>query len=248
MTTRKKPEVWKKDSSFCPGCGHGIVIRLIAELIEEMGVKSRELHAVGCACNLNGCWNDPQLQCPHGRAAAVAVGAKACEPDDLVFTYQGDGDAYVIGLSETMNAGYRGNITSIIINNNNFGMTGGQMSWTTLPGQTTTTSKKGRDALKEGEPFKGPELLSQFENVKFAARGAVYNPAEVNKTKALIKKAFELQMSGEGYGVVEVLCGCPTNWKMSPVDSNKWIEDAVTRYYGLGIIKDETAKILKEAI
>jgi 2-oxoglutarate ferredoxin oxidoreductase subunit beta len=238
MAAKKRPALLSRPSNFCPGCGHGIVVRLLAELIEEKGVQSREVQAVGCACNLNGCWGGLKLQCPHGRAAAAAIGVKAGAPDDFVFTYQGDGDAYVIGLSETLNAGYRGaSITAVIINNNNFGMTGGQMSWTTLPGQITTTCVNGRNIMKTGEPFHGPEMLAAFQNVSYAARCAVFNPAEVNRTKACLRRAMEIQMGGE-YSIVEVLCACPTNWKMSPIEANRWVEKNVRDYYALGVIKD----------
>lgn len=240
MAAKKRPELLKKPANFCPGCGHGIVLHLIAEAIEEMKLESRVVQAVGCSCNLNGCWGGRKLQAPHGRAAAVATGTKACCPDEFVFTYQGDGDAYVIGLCETLNAGYRGaNISVFVVNNNNFGMTGGQMSWTTLPGQVTATSKSGRDALKTGEPFKGPEILAQFENTAFIARCAVFNPTEIAKTKKYIRRAIEAQINGEGYSMVEILSACPTNWGMSPHDANQWIEQNVMDYYKLGVLKDK---------
>lgn len=248
MTARKRPEMISRPTSFCPGCGHGVVVRLMAEIIEENKLSSREVQAVGCACNLGGIWSAPYLQCPHGRPAAVAQGVKCGAPEDFVFTYQGEGDAYTIGLSETLNAGYRGaHITVVVVNNNTFGMTGGQMSWATLPGQKTTTSVNGRDAAKTGEPFQGPEMLAMFNNVVYAARGAVYSPAEVNKTKAYLKRAMEVQMSGLGFSIVEILCGCPTNWHMSPIESNNWIRDEVTKVYQLGVIKDTTGAVGKGA-
>lgn len=240
MAIRKRPELLSKKGNFCPGCGHGIVLHMIAEVIEEMGLESKVVQAVGCSCNLNGCWGGKRMQAAHGRAASVATGVKAGVPDELVLTYQGDGDAYVIGLSESLNAAYRGvPITTFVINNNNFGMTGGQMSWTTLPGQITTTSKKGRIPALSGEPFKGPEIMATFENTAYIARGAVYNTAQIMKTKKMVRRAIEAQVNGEGYAMVEILCGCPTNWKMTPLEANKWIEEVVTQYYKLGIIKDK---------
>lgn len=241
MTARKRPDMISRPASFCPGCGHGVVVRLLAEIIEENNLNSREIQAVGCSCNLGGIWSAPYLQCPHGRPAAVAQGVKCGAPEDFVFTYQGEGDAYTIGLSETLNAGYRGaHVTVVVVNNNNFGMTGGQMSWATLPGQKTTTSVNGRDAAKTGEPFQGPEMLAMFNNVVYAARGAVFSPAEVNKTKAYLKRAMEVQMNGLGFSIVEILCGCPTNWHMTPVEANNWIRDEVTKVYKLGVVKDTT--------
>ena len=248
MAARKRPAMISRKSDFCPGCGHGIVVRLLAEIIEENNLKSREIQAVGCACNLGGYWGAPYLQCPHGRPAAVAQGVKFGAPDDFVFTYQGEGDAYVIGMAATLNAGYRGaRITSVVINNNTFGMTGGQMSWATLPGQKTRTCTKGRDAANTGEPFQGPEMMAMFNNVVYAARGSVHSPAEVNKTKKYLKRAMEVQMAGLGYSIVEILCGCPTNWHLSPVESNHWIGDVVTKVYKLGVIKDTADDAAKEA-
>lgn len=244
MGVMKKPDAITMKTGFCPGCGHGIVLRLVAELIEELGIEDfRVLQGVGCSCNLTRPLAVKKLQCAHGRAAAVATGARYGAPGAIICTYQGDGDAYVIGLSESMNAAYRGvNMTAIVINNNNFGMTGGQMSWTTLPGQHTSTTIHGRDTKLTGEPFHFPEIVSNFENVAYVARGAVYDAKHIRETKKYLKQALETQMNGEGYSMVEILCQCPTNWNMSPVTAAEWVRDNSEQYYKLGVFKDITGK------
>ncbi len=178
------------------------------------------------------------IQSPHGRAAAVATGIRRAEPDKFVFTYQGDGDAYNIGIAETLNAAYRNeNICVFTVNNGNFGMTGGQMSWTTMPGQKTATSPSGRNCDLTGIPIKVPELIAYSFTPAYVARGAVTTPAEINKLKGYIKNAFEAQLNNEGYSMVEIMCSCPTNWNLPPIAARQRLIDEVIPYYGLGEIK-----------
>lgn len=234
---QKIPDITSNQAMFCAGCGHGVLLRLIGEVLTELGQDKNVMTAigVGCSCHLKTGINCDLVQSPHGRAAAVAVGMKLAEPDITVFTYQGDGDAYAIGLSETLNAAYRNNnITCVVINNCNFGMTGGQMGWTTMPGQKTTTSPKGRDCSKTGMPIKVPEMIAYSYPVAYVARGAVTTPKEILALKGYLKNAFEAQLRGEGYSMVEVLCPCPTNWGMSPKKAKEWLQSEVQPYYQLG--------------
>lgn len=243
--SRKTPAIIDRETSFCPGCGHGIVIRLIAECLEELGQDKNIIFPIGVGCSslLGGGLVTDRLHCPHGRASAVATGMKRVRPDVMIVAYQGDGDAYSIGLSETMNAAYRNeNITMIAINNTNFGMTGGQMSWTTMPGQKTTTSPKGRDCSVTGNPFRFPELVASQFDVAYAARGAVTSPKLVNTTKKYIKNALEAQMNKEGYSTVEVLSPCPTNWGLDAIGAIKRIEEEIIPYYPLGEFKKREAR------
>ena len=238
--SRKTPAIIDKGTSFCPGCGHGIVIRLIAECLEELGQDNNVIFPIGVGCSslLGGGLVADRLHCPHGRASAVATGMKRCKPDVTIVAYQGDGDAYSIGIAETLNAAYRNeNITMIAINNTNFGMTGGQMSWTTMPGQKTTTSPKGRDCSITGSPLRFPELVASQFNVAYAARGAVTSPKQIMTVKRYIKNALEAQVNKEGYSTVEVLSPCPTNWGLDPIASMKRIETEIIPYYPLGEFK-----------
>jgi len=238
---RKVPAIIDNPMSFCPGCGHGIVIRLITECLEELGQDQNLIFALGVGCSslLGGGLVTDRLHCPHGRASAVATGMKRVQPENTIVAYQGDGDAYSIGIAETINAAYRNeNFTMIAINNTNYGMTGGQMSWTTMPGQVTTTSPLGRDCEITGNPLKFPELVASQFDVAFAARGAVTTPKNVNKLKKYIKNGLEAQLNGEGYSVIEVLSPCPTNWKLSPLNSMKRIEEELIPYYPLGVFKE----------
>ncbi len=238
--SRKTPAIIDKPTSFCPGCGHGIVIRLIAECLEELGQESNVIFPIGVGCSslLGGGLVADRLHCPHGRASAVATGMKRIKPEVTVIAYQGDGDAYSIGIAETLNAAYRNeNITMIAINNTNFGMTGGQMSWTTMPGQKTTTSPKGRDCAVTGNPIRFPELVASQFNVAYAARGAVTSPKRVNAVKKYIKNALQAQINKEGYSTVEVLSPCPTNWGLDVMQSMKRIEEEIIPYYPLGEFK-----------
>lgn len=242
---KKAPKgIDKRPNTYCPGCGHGIVVRLIAEVMEEKGLtnNSAAIFGVGCSCSFHSHYDLEKLQAAHGRAAAVARGMKRGLKDSFVYTYQGDGDAYVIGFSETMNAAYKNDkISTFVVNNNNFGMTGGQMSWTTLPEQVTTTSINGRDCSKTGFPINVPEIMATW-NIAYAARGSVHNSKEVTKTKKYVRNAVEAQMNGEGFSIVEVLAPCPTNWKMSPKEAIEWIEKEAIKYYPLGEFKKRGVK------
>ena len=236
---RKAPELMNY-AMFCGGCGHGVLLRLICECLEEMGLDKKVIAAigVGCSCHLKSGINIDLVQSPHGRAAAVATGMRRAEPDKFIFTYQGDGDAYNIGLAETLNAAYRNeNICVFTVNNSNFGMTGGQMSWTTMPGQVTATSPNGRNTDLTGMPIKIPELIAYSFQPAYVARGAVTTPAEINKLKGYIRNAFEAQLNHEGYSMVEVMCSCPTNWGMDAVKAKQHLIDEVIQYYQLGEIK-----------
>lgn len=234
--TKKIPDTIYAANSFCPGCGHGIVIRLIGEVLDEMGMSDRAIGtlAVGCACLVNRSLAVDLLQSAHGRTAAAAAGIKRTRPGNLVFTYQGDGDAISIGIAETLYSAQRGEkITQIIVNNGVFGMTGGQMSPTTLVGQKTATSEKGRIAEVNGDPVNIMKLLSQFD-VAYLARGSVHDAAGILKTKQFIRNAFEKQMRGEGYTCVEVISPCPTNWHMTPQQASERIKKEVLEVYPLG--------------
>jgi 2-oxoglutarate ferredoxin oxidoreductase subunit beta len=234
--TKIVPSTIYGTNSFCPGCGHGIVIRILAETIEEMGLASDAIGvlAVGCSCLTNRMLAVDLLQAAHGRASASAAGIKRCKPNKLVFTYQGDGDAASIGIAETIYSAQRNeNITQIIVNNGVYGMTGGQMSPTTLVGQKTTTSPQGRDPAIAGMPLKIAEMLANFP-ITYLARGSVHTAAAINKTKTYINKAFTAQMEGQGYTCVEIISPCPTNWHLSPLESLERIEREVADYYPLG--------------
>lgn len=242
---RKIPEIITKQISYCPGCGHGVVVRLIAECIEELGLQRNSILSIGVGCYslMGASFQIDKIDSLHGRGAAVCTGLKRCNPDTLVISYQGDGDAYNIGIGESVSAAYRNeNITVITVNNTNYGMTGGQMSATTMPGQKTTTSPLGRDCSITGKPMKFPELVaSSFPDVAYVARGTVTTPAYVNKLKGYIMNAFKAQMNKEGYSLVEVLSPCPTNWGMSPLDSFKRINEELIDYYPIGELKKREA-------
>ena len=234
--TKKIPDTIYAANSFCPGCGHGIVIRLIGEVLDEMGMSDRAIGAlaVGCACLVNRSLAVDLMQSAHGRAAAAAAGIKRTRPANLVFTYQGDGDAISIGVAETLYSAQRNEkFTQIIVNNGVFGMTGGQMSPTTLIGQKTATSKGGRSAELNGNPVNIMGLLRQFD-VAYLARGSVHDAAHILKTKQYIRTAFEKQMRGEGYTCVEIISPCPTNWHMTPQQASTRIESEVLDVYPLG--------------
>ena len=243
--TRKVPEIVDRPNGFCPGCGHGIVTRLVAECLEELGQDKNVIFGIGVGCSslLGGVIEADRLHCSHGRVGAVATAMKRVNPDNIVISYQGDGDAFSIGLSETTSAAYRNeNFTAIIVNNTNYGMTGGQMSNTTMPGQKTATSRDGRDCSVTGLPIKFPELVSSQFNVAYAARGSVDKPANINKLKKYIKSALEAQINGEGYSVVEVLSPCPTNWSQSAPDSMSRIVEELIPYFPLGEFKTREEK------
>ena len=225
---------------FCGGCGHGVLLRLICECLEEFGQEKNTIAAigVGCSCHLKSGINVDLVQSPHGRAGAVATGIRRAEPDKFVFSYQGDGDAYNIGIAETLNAAYRNeNICVFVVNNNNFGMTGGQMAWTTVEGQKTATSPARRDIILTGAPIKVPEMIAGSFKTAYVARGAVTTPAEINRLKGYIRNAFQAQLNREGYSMVEVLSTCPTNWGMEPLAAHKHLMEHVVPYYQLGEFK-----------
>ena len=230
---------------YCPGCTHGIIHRLVAECLEELGVLGDAIGVapVGCAVMAYDYFNCDMVEAPHGRAPAVATGIKRAKPDNVVFTYQGDGDLAAIGTAETVHSATRGeNITVIFVNNAIYGMTGGQMAPTTLPGQVTQTTPYGRDVNYSGYPVRICEMLSTLSGVAYAERVAVNNVPNIRKAKAAIKKALTAQIGKKGFSIVEVLSGCPTNWGMTPQEALQWIDDKMIPYYPLGVYKDETEK------
>ncbi len=227
---------------YCPGCTHGIIHRLVAECLEELGVtgKTVGIASVGCSVFSYNYFNCDMIQAAHGRAPAVATGAKRANPDNIVFTYQGDGDLAAIGTAETVHSAARGeNITVIFVNNAIYGMTGGQMAPTTLPKQVTQTSPYGRDVTVVGYPVKVCEMLSQVDGATYLERVAVNNVKNIKKAKQAIKKAFQNQIEGKGFSLVEVLSTCPTNWGLNPKDALKWLDENMETYYPLGVYKDK---------
>ena len=227
---------------YCPGCTHGIIHRLVAESLEELGVlgKTVGVASVGCSVFSYNYFNCDMIQAPHGRAPAVATGAKRANPDNVVFTYQGDGDLAAIGTAETVHSAARNeNITVIFVNNAIYGMTGGQMAPTTLPKQVTQTSPYGRDVTVVGYPVKVCEMLSQVEGASYLERVAVNNVKNIKKAKQAIKRAFQNQIEGKGFSLIEVLSTCPTNWGLSPKEALKWLEDNMEKHYPLGVYKDK---------
>ncbi len=231
-------------TKYCPGCGHGVIHRLIAEVIDELGVQEKSvlLNPVGCSIWADLYFDFDSVQVPHGRTPAGATGIKRMLPDHLVICYQGDGDLAAIGTGEAVHAANRGEkFTTIFVNNAIYGMTGGQMAPTTLVGQKATTAPFGRDPVDAGMgyPVKVLEMLATLEGTKYLARGAVNNVVNVRKTKQYIKKAFEAQLRGEGFTMVEILSQCPTNWGMDPVESNAWLESSMMPVFKLGVLKDE---------
>lgn len=238
--------VVNKNMSWCPGCGHAVFQRLILECIDELGMMDNciSVPGVGCTGLVHGMINhENYYPTPHGRAAAVATGVKRVNPNVLVYTWQGDGDAETIGFSETMNAAYRNeNICVFVSVNNYFSMTGGQMSWTSLEGQKTATSPKGRDCSKTGYPIHLPEMIASEFNVAYAARGALNSPAHINQTKKMIMTAFQKQLNGEGFSIVEALSMCPTSWEASPCECRRIIEEKVMPQYPIGVFKERGAE------
>ena len=238
---KKTPVLRDVPLHYCPGCGHGIVHRMVSEVIEELGIQGKcaGVAPVGCAVFAYNYFEVDMYEAAHGRAPAVATGYKRVHPDHYIFTYQGDGDLASIGTAEIVHAAHRGEkITTIFINNAIYGMTGGQMAPTTLVGQKTTTSPLGRDKDHCGEPIRMAEMLATINGSAFIARTALNNTPNIIKTKAAIKKAFETQMAGKGFSMVEVLSPCPTNWGKSPAESMDWIADAMIPYYPLGTFKE----------
>ncbi len=228
---------------YCPGCTHGIVHRLVAECLEEMGELDNaiDVSPVGCAVLALNYFNFDGIQAAHGRAPATATGIKRVHPDKMVLTYQGDGDLASIGMCEIVHAAARGEkITTIFINNGIYGMTGGQMAPTTLPGMKATTAPYGRDVSLQGYPIKVCEMLSTLDGSKYIERVAVDSPANVIKAKKAIRKALETQKAGLGFSLIEVLSTCPTNWGKTPVEAVKFVKEEMIPYYPLGVYKDST--------
>ena len=237
----RTPVLTKVPFHYCPGCGHGIVHRMVAEVIDELGIREKTagVAPVGCAVFAYNYFDVDMYEAAHGRAPAVATGFKRVHPDKYIFTYQGDGDLASIGTAEIVHAAHRGEkITTIFINNAIYGMTGGQMAPTSLVGQKTTTSPLGRDKNHCGEPIRIAEMLATINGSAFIARTALNSTPNLIKTKAAIKKAFEAQLAGKGFSLVEVLSPCPTNWGKSPAEAMDWINDAMIPYYPLGIMKE----------
>ena len=230
---------------YCPGCTHGIVHRLVAEAIDELGIEGSAIGVapVGCAVMAYDYFNCDMVEAAHGRAPAVATGIKRAKPENIVFTYQGDGDLASIGMAETVHAATRNeNITIIFINNAIYGMTGGQMAPTSLPGQVTQTSPYGRDVKTAGFPIKVSELLASLDGPSYIQRVAVNNVKNVKQAKKAIKKAFENQIEGKGFSLIEVVSSCPTNWGMIPQQALDWVEEKMIPYYPLGVYKDKTSE------
>lgn len=238
----QKPEsLTDKPFHYCPGCTHGIVHRLIAEVMDELDIREKTIGVapVGCAVFAYDYFNCDMQEASHGRAPAVATGIKRVHPDKAVFTYQGDGDLASIGTAEIVHAANRGEkFTTIFINNAIYGMTGGQMAPTTLLGQVTVTSPYGRKAEEAGYPVRMSEMLSTLEVAYYIERVSVHDIPNINKAKKAIKKAFEYQLAGKGFTLVEVLSTCPTNWGMTPEESFEWLKDNMIPYYPLGVKKE----------
>ncbi len=230
-----------KPFHYCPGCTHGIIHRLVAECMDELGItdKTVGIAPVGCAVFAYDYFNCDMLEAAHGRAPAVATGVKRTRPDTVVFTYQGDGDLASIGAAEIVHAAARGeNITVIFVNNAVYGMTGGQMAPTTLPGQVTTTSPYGRTKEANGNPVKVSEMLSQLDGPALIERVSVHDVPNIVKTKRAIKKAFQNQLDGKGFSLIEVLSTCPTNWGKTPEAAIEWLKENMLPQYPLGVYKE----------
>lgn len=243
----KLPESLKGDVaySFCPGCDHGVAVRLVAEVLDELGIRENTILAasIGCSVTIYDFLNVDALEAPHGRALAEATGIKRARPDKVVFTYQGDGDFASIGLAESMHSALRGeNLTAICINNTTYGMTGGQLGPTTLLGQKTTTSPTGRNVEYYGYPIKIAEHIALCDGTVFSARVSLDTVANIKKAKQAIKKAFEVQIHGLGFGFVEILSTCPTNWKMSPEKAHERVKNEMMPVFKPGIYKDVTSQ------
>jgi 2-oxoglutarate ferredoxin oxidoreductase subunit beta len=226
---------------YCPGCTHGIIHRAVAEVIDELGIRETTVGVapVGCSVLMYNYFEVDFQEAPHGRAPALATGAKRARPDLVVFTYQGDGDLASIGTNEIIHAANRGEkITTVFVNNAIYGMTGGQMAPTTMPGQVTSTSPAGRDVSKAGYPMRICELLSTLRTPSYVVRTAVHTPQLVVQTKKAIRRAFELQLETRCFTFVEVLSTCPTNWGMTPVKSVEWLQENMVPYYPLGVFRD----------
>ena len=243
----KLPESLRENTrySFCPGCDHGVAVRLVAEVLDELGIRENTILAasIGCSVTIYDFLNVDAIEAPHGRAMAEATGVKRARPDKFVFTYQGDGDFASIGLAESLNAALRGeNISAICINNTTYGMTGGQLGPTTLVGQVTTTSPTGRNIEYYGYPIKIAEHIALCDGTAFSARVSLDTVANIKKAKQAIKKAFEVQIKGLGLGFVEILSTCPTNWKMTPQQAHERVRTQMMEVFKPGVYKDITSE------
>lgn len=235
----------RKPFHYCPGCGHSVAHRLICEVIDELNLQDKAIGIPppGCSVFAYHYFDVDMAESAHGRGAAVATGLKRAFPDAIVFTYQGDGDLAAIGTAETIHAANRGeNITAIFINNAVYGMTGGQMAPTTMLAQKTTTTPYGRDAGLEGYPIKMSEIVALLKGAAYVERVAVNSPANIRKTKNAIRRAFQVQIDRLGFSLVEILSPCPTNWRMSPLESWQWIDKEMSKEFPLGLIKDITGR------
>ncbi len=239
---KSQPKSITQDSTkYCPGCGHGIILRLIGEAIDELGLRERMILTapVGCSVILYDYIACDVIECAHGRAPAVATALKRVHPDKFILLYQGDGDLAAIGTAEIIHAANRGeNLSAIFVNNATYGITGGQMAPTTLVGQKTTTSPSGRTIKGMGKPIRVCELLSTLEETKYLERTSIHSVRNINKTKAAIRKVFQNQMNGIGFSMVEILSMCPVGWKVSPVEATQFIEEQMLNYYPLGVYKN----------
>jgi len=238
---KKSPVLTNVPFHYCPGCTHGIAHRLVAECIDELGIREKTVGVcpVGCSVFAYKYWDIDMYEASHGRAPAVATGAKRVNPENIVFTYQGDGDLASIGTAEIVHAATRGeNITVIFINNAIYGMTGGQMAPTTLVGQKTTTSPFGRDPNHCGYPIRVAEMLSTLEAPYYIERVSLHDVPNIIKAKKAFKKAFENQIANRGFSLIEVLSTCPTNWGLTPVESMRWLKENMIPYYPLGVFKE----------
>jgi 2-oxoglutarate ferredoxin oxidoreductase subunit beta len=230
---------------YCPGCTHGIIHRLVAQAIDDLGIEGTTIGVapVGCAVMAYDYFKCDMIEAAHGRAPAIATGIKRSEPSNIVFTYQGDGDLASIGMAETVHAAARNeNITIIFVNNAIYGMTGGQMAPTSLPGQVTQTSPYGRDVNTAGYPIRVSEMLSTLDGPEYIERVAVNNVKNVKNAQKAIKKAFENQINGKGFSLIEIVSACPTNWGLTPEKALEWIDEKMIPYYPLGVYKDRSAE------
>ncbi|MDR3319431.1 MAG: 2-oxoglutarate oxidoreductase [Desulfovibrio sp.] len=241
MVFDANPVLNERVTHYCPGCHHGIAHRLVSEVLHELGVADKTIlvAAVGCSTFTYDYFNVDSVEAPHGRACAVATGVRRARPEAVVFTYQGDGDMAAIGMAESLHAANRGEkITTVFINNTVYGMTGGQMAPTTLIGQKTTTTRHGRNFSNEGGPIRLTEIMAGLQGVAYAARCALDSVKHVRKAKKAVRLAFDVQLDGLGFGFVELLAGCPTNWHMDPIAANKHIATDMIPIFPLGVFKD----------
>ena len=232
-----------RDTHYCPGCGHGIAHKLVAECIDEFGIRDTTIMVppVGCAVLAYHYFDIDMLEAPHGRPLAVATGMKRMLPDHFILTYQGDGDLASIGAAETLHAANRGEkVTTIYINNAIYGMTGGQMAPTSIAGQMTSTTPGGRNSQRDGSPMDISEMIALVKGSVYIERCSLSSPKNIRRAKKAIRKAFQVQLDGLGYSLVELLSPCPVNWKMTPARSRQWIDDELVKIFPLKVIKDTT--------